>query len=1057
MNRSLLVAFTALLFTTKLSAQNVGLNSTGAAANLSAALDIDVSGLGTKRGLLIPRMSLSDRNAMNPLPAAAQGLMIYQTDGVEGFYYNTSSTTTPNWIYLAGGTLAGSGTATQVAFWSGANTLSSNSDLYWDNTNSRLGIGTSVPEFMLSTDVDGGILAKGTFGSGTLLSTAGAGTRMIWYPRKGSFRAGTVSGAIWDANKIGDYSTAFGKDAEASGNYSFAAGWTPIAIGTGSVALGGAAQATGSGSIAIGYSAWANASNNTIAVGNFVTASGENAVAMGNNTTSPSYNEFVVGSYNTSYVPLGINAWNTADRMFVVGNGSDAGTLSNAMVILKNGNTGIGTSVPLDKLHVVGKIRMVDGNQAPNRVLVSDANGTATWTDAGGLPVKWSSILAPTANLSLAHGANTTSFTFDGITNTTALTLSSSTVTSGALLNLTKTSTAGTGSGSSSLLNILSSGANANSNHSVFGINAVVSNTGTSAQNSAGIFTATGNGLNQGVMGIANGAGTNNYGGVFSANSASGNNTAVDATANGSATLSIGVNAKNSASAGNKYAVSGTTTGLGTTNIGGYFTASGGTANYAGIFDLGNVGIGTTAPLDKLHVVGKIRMVDGNQAVNRVMVSDLNGTATWTDPGGLGVKWSSILAPTANLVLAHGANTTSFSFDGVTNGSAFTLSSSTLTTGTLLNLTNTSTAGGGAGNAIGLNISISGANVNNNHSSTGINSIVSNTGITAQNFGGNFSANGGTINEAVHAATSTDAGIGLRGINNSTGTSTQRGVVGEKMGNTVTGSGWAVWGNATGSGSQNGGGFFSSTGATINMGVYATSTGAATTNYGGWFEGQTGATTTTYGVFAQAAGTPSTTSYGVYAANVATTGTKYGVYGTVAAVGTSNIGGYFSATGGTTNYAAIFNAGNVGIGCTSPAYKLHVVGDIAAQGGTLRAASAVVSTTISACSDIRFKKDILPLTSALANVMKLQGVTYYWKVKEFPDRYFNDRKQIGIIAQEIEKVYPELVQTDKDGYKSVDYSKLTPILLEAIKDQQKEIDSLNARMKKIEELLTKDK
>ncbi|NTW33368.1 MAG: tail fiber domain-containing protein, partial [Bacteroidetes bacterium] len=73
---------------------------------------------------------------------------------------------------------------------------------------------------------------------------------------------------------------------------------------------------------------------------------------------------------------------------------------------------------------------------------------------------------------------------------------------------------------------------------------------------------------------------------------------------------------------------------------------------------------------------------------------------------------------------------------------------------------------------------------------------------------------------------------------------------------------------------------------------------------------------------------------------------------------------------------------------------------------------------------------------------KLQGVTYYWKAKDFPDKNFTDDKQIGLIAQELEKVYPELVVTDKEGYKSVDYSKLTPILVEAIKEQQKEIKEL---------------
>jgi len=155
----------------------------------------------------------------------------------------------------------------------------------------------------------------------------------------------------------------------------------------------------------------------------------------------------------------------------------------------------------------------------------------------------------------------------------------------------------------------------------------------------------------------------------------------------------------------------------------------------------------------------------------------------------------------------------------------------------------------------------------------------------------------------------------------------------------------------------------------------------------------------------------------------------------------SNISFWTRNSGGTNSSEKmrIDNAGNVGIGCTSPNYKLQVVGDIAAQGGTLRAASAVVSTTITACSDIRYKKNISNLNNALDNVMKLQGVTYNWKVSEFPDKFFNDKKQIGIIAQDLEKVYPELVETDAQGYKTVDYSKMTPILIESIKEQQRQI------------------
>jgi hypothetical protein len=139
--------------------------------------------------------------------------------------------------------------------------------------------------------------------------------------------------------------------------------------------------------------------------------------------------------------------------------------------------------------------------------------------------------------------------------------------------------------------------------------------------------------------------------------------------------------------------------------------------------------------------------------------------------------------------------------------------------------------------------------------------------------------------------------------------------------------------------------------------------------------------------------------------------------------------------GATTDNIALMPSGFVGINCTYPQYMLHVVGDIAAS-GVLRAAAATVTAGVTACSDIRYKKDIKPLENALEKVLKLNGVTYLWKTTEFPAKNFTKDVQIGVIAQELEKIYPELVVTDTDGYKSVDYSKLTPILLEAIKEQQ---------------------
>lgn len=89
------------------------------------------------------------------------------------------------------------------------------------NPNNQVGIGTSAPEFKLTLDNDGGILADGTYQSGATLSpTTGIKTRLIWYPKKAAFRAGKVSGDQWSDANIGDFSTAFGYNNKALAVYS---------------------------------------------------------------------------------------------------------------------------------------------------------------------------------------------------------------------------------------------------------------------------------------------------------------------------------------------------------------------------------------------------------------------------------------------------------------------------------------------------------------------------------------------------------------------------------------------------------------------------------------------------------------------------------------------------------------------------------------------------------------------------------------------------------------------------------------------------------------------
>ncbi|MFN8284306.1 MAG: tail fiber domain-containing protein [Chitinophagales bacterium] len=164
---------------------------------------------------------------------------------------------------------------------------------------------------------------------------------------------------------------------------------------------------------------------------------------------------------------------------------------------------------------------------------------------------------------------------------------------------------------------------------------------------------------------------------------------------------------------------------------------------------------------------------------------------------------------------------------------------------------------------------------------------------------------------------------------------------------------------------------------------------------------------------------------------------------------------YFAGTSSTTSNEVmrIKGNGNVGIG-VAPTQKLHVAGN-GLFTGTVTASCGVLI-----CSDIRYKKGIQPLQDVLSKITKLQGVSYYFKKKEFKDKNFNDNKQIGLIAQEVEKIYPELVFTDEQGYKSIDYSKLTPILVEAVKalelenqDLKNNLTALNTRMVVIEKIL----
>jgi len=119
--------------------------------------------------------------------------------------------------------------------------------------------------------------------------------------------------------------------------------------------------------------------------------------------------------------------------------------------------------------------------------------------------------------------------------------------------------------------------------------------------------------------------------------------------------------------------------------------------------------------------------------------------------------------------------------------------------------------------------------------------------------------------------------------------------------------------------------------------------------------------------------------------------------------------------------------GNVGINTSSPSYPLHVNGAIYSSGD------------ITAFSDRRLKTNIIPLENCLEKIQHISGVSF--------TRIDSGDKHIGLIAQEVEEYFPDLVYTDNQtGYKSIAYGNTIAVLLESIKELTKELNNLKNEM-----------
>jgi len=137
---------------------------------------------------------------------------------------------------------------------------------------------------------------------------------------------------------------------------------------------------------------------------------------------------------------------------------------------------------------------------------------------------------------------------------------------------------------------------------------------------------------------------------------------------------------------------------------------------------------------------------------------------------------------------------------------------------------------------------------------------------------------------------------------------------------------------------------------------------------------------------------------------------------------------YGNVSSGYSSLLLMKSGGNVGIGTTAPGYKLEVYTG-SASGWVVTADGTWGST-----SDARLKKNIEPMGSALDQVMALNPVTFNMKGESN-----SDPAHMGFIAQDVEKIVPELVTAGPNGYKGLSYALFTPLLTKAVQEQQLEI------------------
>ena len=1032
------------------SAQNIGINSTGATPNASAMLDI----VSSTSGLLIPRMTTAQKTALNPLPVAAQGLLIYQTDGSEGLYYNTSITTTPIWNALSPGAIVlplsisdgGTGLATKSFVdlttlqnnINGAKTFLVNVTVPTLNT-ITVGLGPGTGN---ATNTALGLSALA--GNTTATNVTAVGNQALIGNTTGGSSVAVGYQALM-ANTTGVSNTATGSQAL----FTTTTGGFNTAYGGGALYT-----TTGIGNTATGYhSLYSNTS------GGSNTAIGYRA---GFSNSSGTQNTFI--GYNTGTgITSGTN--NTILGANVTGL---AVTLANNIVLANGAGT-------INAQHD-GIDWTLTGGLTAGGITYPKINGTNTQvltTNGAGI-ASWGNVTATAFNgiLPIINGG-TGSAIQNFVDLTTAQTINGTkTFVLDAKIN---TLTIGTGPGS------------INTTNTAIGASALLANTTAANVTAIGYQAAMGNTTGGSSVAVGYQALMANTTGV--SNTATGTQALFTTTTGGFNTAYGGGALYSTTGIGNTasgyHALYSTSSGSSNTAIG-YRAGFGNTSGTQNTFVGYNTGVSITSGINNTILGANVTGLAVTLA-NNIILADGTGTINaqhdgidWTLTGGLtagGITYPKINGTNGQVLTTNGAgiaswgNVTATAFNGI------------------LPVIN-----GGTGSAIQNFVDLTTVQTINGTKTFVLDAKINNL----------------TVGKSIGTGNATNTAIGVSALAGNT-TAPNVTAVGYQaaMGNTTGGSTVAIgyqalMANTTG---------VSNT-ATGSQALFTTTTGGFNTAYGnGALYTTTGIGNTATGyhsLYSNAAGS-SNTALGNLSGydNGAGTQNTYIGYNTGRGItsGTNNTilgANVIGLAAALANNIILANGAGL-IKAQHDAAHWTLTDNI--QFGSYGAGTLTTDAAgnITASSDERLKDINDDYKKGLAELLNIKPIVYHWNelsgndtlnayagfsaqnikesipeavgidpkgyltlsdrpilaatvnaIKEINSRLneitdgLTDTKKNGLIVQDIEKTYPEVIITDSNGSKAIDYDKLTTLLIGGMKEQQHTITGQQLAIEKME-------